>query len=181
MTSFEQQLCNATVYRKSRDFFRDSVLKRPELIKQVTNIAFDLENEFHYKGCWIIELLALSKIELLLPYLDKFCNTVSMYRDDSAIRVMAKTTFLIVKENYSQQPLFELSTKQIEQLTACAIDWLISDQKVAAKSFAAETLFILGKHQAWIYPELKQILSDGYNHHSAAYKATARKIIGQIK
>lgn len=181
MKVFRQQIYDSTIYRESRVYFRDWVLKEPELMEEIASIAFDLNDEFHIKACWIIELLAVSKIELLTPYLTKFCNSVSKYNNDSAIRVMAKTAFLILKENYSNKAQFTLTNNQLEQLTACCMDWLISDQKVATKSYSAEALFILGKYQSWIHPELKQILSEGYNQHSAAYKATARKIIGKIK
>jgi len=181
MKIFRQQIYDSTIYRESRDYFRNWVLKEPELMTEVASIAFDLDNQFHIKACWIIELVAVSKIELLTPYITKFCNSVSQYNDDSAIRVMAKTTFLILKENYSNKAKFTLTHNQIEQLTECCMDWLISDQKVATKAYSVEALFVLGKYQSWIHPELKQILSEGYNQHSAAYKATARKIIGKIK
>lgn len=181
MTDFKQQLYEATIYRKSRDYFRDWVLKEPELMKDVTKIAFDLNNQYHIKACWIIELVAISKIELLIPYLETFCDSVTFYKDDSSIRTMAKTTFLIISENYSKEPKFQLSSKQIKQVTECCMDWLISDEKVATKAYSAESLFILGKYQDWIYRELKHILSDGYSNHSPAYKATARKILGKIK
>lgn len=180
MSDFKQQLYDSTIYRKSRDYFRDWVLKEPELMKEVAEVAFDLDNEFHFKACWIIELLSMSKIELLIPYLDIFCESLPKYKNDSSIRTVAKASLLIVKENYSKEPKFKLSEKQIIQLTECTMSWLISDEKVAAKAYSAETLFILGKHQSWIYPELKQILSDGYSEHSPAYKATARKILGKI-
>ena len=181
MTSFRQQLYDSTIYRKSRDYFRDWVLEKPELMKELTEVAFDPKHEFHFKACWIIELITLSRIQLLVPYVDQLCDSAYAYQNNSSIRVIAKTVFLIVKENYSKEPKLKLSEKQINQLTECCMDWLISDQKVATKAHAAETLFILGKYKQWIYPELKQILSDGYNQHSPAYKATARKILGKIK
>ncbi|SRR5690554_5177001 len=180
MTNFKQQLYQATVYRKSRDYFRDWVLKDPKLMEEVAEVAFDLNNEFHFKACWILELLAMAKIELLTPYLEAFCNSITSYKDDSSVRTTAKIGFLIVKEHYSEQPKFKLSEEQINKLTECCLDRLISDEKVAAKAYSAETLYILGKYQDWIYPELCQILSDGYSQHSAAYKATARNIIKRI-
>lgn len=180
MKNFKQQLYDSTIYRKSRDYFRDWVLREPERIQELSEVAFDLDNEFHFKACWILELLAVSKIELLAPYLEVFCDSVTHYKDDSAVRTMAKVSFLIVKENYSDQPKFKLSEKQINQLTECCMDRLISDEKVAAKAYSAEALYILGKYQDWIYPELRQILSDGYSEHSAAYQAAARNIIKRI-
>src|SRR5690554_4346961 len=180
MNTFKKQLYQATVYRASRDKFHAWVLNNPDLMKDLTDIAFDSDNPYHFKACWILELLAEAKIELFVPYLDVLCNVMGRYTDDSSIRTMAKTAMLIVKENYALQSKFVLNEKQISQITECCMDWLITDQKVAAKAYAAETLYVLGRYQSWIYPELKQILSDGYTRHSAAYQATARKLIKLI-
>lgn len=180
MSTFTKQLYQVTVYRTSREQFRDCVLNYPRLMKNLTDIAFNTDNPYHFKACWILELLAETKVDFFVPYLDVFCETITRYTDDSPIRTMAKTTMLIVRENYALKPKLTLNQKQIDQIVECCMDWLITNQKVAAKAYAAETLFVLGRHQNWIYPELKQILSDGYMQHSAAYQATARKLITLI-
>ncbi len=180
MNTFKKQLYQTTVYRASREQFRDRVLNNPDLMKGLTDVAFDLDDPYHFKACWILELLAEVKVDFFAPYLDMFCNVINRYTDDSSIRTIAKTGLLIVRENYALQSKFVLNQKQINQITECCMDWLITDQKVAPKAYAAETLFVLGRYQSWIYPELKQILSDGYTQHSAAYQATARKLIKLI-
>lgn len=177
MTNFKQQLYSSTAHRKPRENLRNWVLNDTSVLDELIAVAFDTKDKFHFKACWILELIFEQKIELIIPYLDKFCEVVSVYTHDSAIRPMAKIIRFVVSENYSKNPKFHLSEKQIHQLTECCMDRLISDEKVATKAYSAETLFILGKHQSWIYPELKQILSDGYSEHSPAYRATARKIL----
>ena len=74
----------------------------------------------------------------------------------------------------------KLSERQIQQFIETSFDWLISDTKVAAKAYAMEILFELGKHYDWIHPELKQIISQDYSKHSAGYKARARMILKEI-
>lgn len=180
MNSFKEQLYQATVYRKSRDKFRNWVLREPHLMEELTEVAFDVGHEFHFKACWIIELISEVKIELMIPYIERFCDMVSLYTHDSSVRTIARTTFFIIKENYSKNPKCSLSQKQILRLTEACLDRLIRDEKVAAKAYSAEALYILGKYQDWIHPELRQILSGGYTSHSPAYQATARKIIKLI-
>ena len=43
------------------------------------------------------------------------------------------------------------------------------------------TLYNLGKHYDWIYPELKTILNKDFPNHSAAYKAVAKEVLKKIK
>lgn len=180
MPDFKQQLYNSTAHRKSREDLRDLALNNISFFNELIAVAFDTKNKFHFKACWVLELVFEQKIELIIPYLDGFCDVVSVYIHDSAIRPMAKVIRFVITENYSEKPKFRLSEKQINQLTECCMDWLISDEKVAAKAYSAESLFILGKYQDWIYPELKQILSEGYSEHSPAYQATARKILKSL-
>lgn len=175
-----QQLYNSTAHRKPREDLRDWVLSDKVLLDELIAVAFDTDNKFHFKACWVLELVFEQEVALIIPHLERFCNVISEYTHDSAIRPITKITYLVSKENYSENPQFHLSEKQITQITECCMDRLISDEKVAAKAYSAETLFILGKHQDWIYPELKQILSDGYTEHSPAYKATARKILRKL-
>lgn len=181
MTNFKLQLYNITIYRKERDKIRNWVLRNPELMQEIVEVAFDLNNESHTKACWIIELLAMSKIELLQPYLDLYCDSISKFKNESSVRVMAKTSLLLIKESSSEKPKFHLSKNQIDKLTECCMDWLISDKKVATKAYCIEALFVLGKYQDWIYPELQQVLADGYSLHSNGYKAAARKALRKIQ
>jgi hypothetical protein len=75
----------------------------------------------------------------------------------------------------------QLTENQLQQITECCFDWLISDVKVASKCYAIRTLQLLGNHFDWIHPELKIILEKDYTYHSAAYKAVGREILKKIK
>jgi hypothetical protein len=60
------------------------------------------------------------------------------------------------------------------------IDRLIQDEKVASKVYAMKALFVLGKKYAWIYDELKPIITQDAFEHSYAYQASARNILKKI-
>jgi len=180
MSSFLEQLYSITAHRLPRENIRNWVLNQPDLMPDLVQVALDVENRYHFKACWVLELVVEADISLIKPYLSVYCNTLAQYSNDSAIRCIAKIAMMMVSEHYSTKPKITLTDSQIEQITETLMDWLISDQKVAAKAYSAEALYILGKTQDWIYPELKEILGQGYHHHSAAYKAVSRKLIQLI-
>ena len=57
---------------------------------------------------------------------------------------------------------------------------MITDQKVAAKAYSMNTLYLLGKDFDWIHPELKRILEDNFHSGSAAFKARARHLLKKL-
>ena len=74
-----------------------------------------------------------------------------------------------------------LSENNLKKITEACFDWLITDNKVAAKAYSIRTLFALKNHFDWIQPELKQILEQDYKKHSAAYQAVAREVLKKMK
>lgn len=63
----------------------------------------------------------------------------------------------------------------------CCLDWLITDQKVAAEAYAMETLHLLGTEIDWIHSELNIIIEQHINTKTAAYKARGKITIDKIK
>lgn len=154
------------------------MLDNPELLPDLLDIAFDVKDKSHHKACWILELVMEAKIEWLIPHLDLFCDALAHYRDESAIRPISKICLFAVTRHH-KQPF--LSAKHSEQITEACFDWLIDPNgKVAAKAYAMRALFLIGKKEGWIYPELQRILSEDSVKHTAAYKAAARDILRRI-
>jgi len=69
---------------------------------------------------------------------------------------------------------------ELEKLTEVNFDWLITNDKVATKAYAMESLHLLGKAFKWVHPELKVILNRGIPDHTMAYTARARHILNKI-
>ncbi len=81
---------------------------------------------------------------------------------------LSKSKTVILTENYEQQ------------IIETCLDWLIQDEKVAAKAYSMRALLNFSKKHKWIIPELQNILSQDYPNHSAAYKAAAKDVLKKL-
>ncbi len=173
---FYKKIENSSAYRKSkiqnRNFIMDNITYLDDLIK----IAFNTSDKNHYKACWILELICEEKLILFVPYIGVFCDTISNYTLDPAIRPISKICLFLSKSKE-----ISLTENQKTKIIEACFDWLIQEEKVAAKAYSIRALFEFGKKQDWIYTELKRILADDYSKHTPAYKAVAREILKKIE
>lgn len=175
---FCKRIANSTAHRPIRDLLSGMVLSDPRLLTELLQMAFDVTDKNHHKACWTLELVMDAKIEWLAPYLDVFCGVLPQYRHEGALRSVSKICLFAVKK-HQKQPF--LSPYHIEQITASCFDWLIDPAgKVATKAYAMRALYLLGKKDDWIYPELQRILSEDSIKHTAAYKAAAKEILKKL-
>ncbi|AWH83854.1 hypothetical protein HYN59_01410 [Flavobacterium album] len=175
---FYNSIVNSTAHRPIRDLLSGQVLDNPELLPDLLHIAFDKKDNSYHKACWILELVMEAKIEWLAPHLDDFCIMLSTYTHEGAIRSISKICLFAVTRHQKQHLL---SAKHSEQITEACFDWLIDPNgKVAAKAYAMRALFLIGKKEDWIYPELQRILSEDSVKHTAAYKGAAKDILRRI-
>ena len=170
-----QRIENSTAHRKSREDNAQYILNNPELFSELIKFAFNTSNKNHYKSCWVLELVLQEKIHLLTPFLDDFCNKISNYTNESALRAISKICMFIAKH-------LLLTKIQEQKIIESCFDWLILENvKVATKAYSIRALFELGKKNEWVYLELKRILSEDYTKYSAAYKAVAREILKKLE
>ncbi|WP_394760086.1 hypothetical protein [Flavobacterium sp.] len=170
-----QRIENSTAHRESRKDNALYILNNPELFSEFLKFAFNTNNKNHYKSCWILELVLEEKIHLLTPFLDVFCNKISKFTNESALRSISKICMFLAK--------YMILTKDQEQkIIESCFDWLILENvKVATKAYSIRALFELGRKNDWVYLELKRILSEDYTKYSAAYKAVAREILKKLE
>ena len=175
---------NSNAHHSSRDENTQYILNHIDLFPEFIDMSFDCHDKNNFKACWILELVLEEKLELLFPYLNRFCENLKNYTNHSAIRSISKICMFLAKYHIKNLKSNEiiLSEKQIQLIVEKCFDWIIDEnEKVASKAYAIRTLFEFGKIQDWIYPELKRILSDDYIKHSYAYKAVAKEILKKIK
>lgn len=172
-----QNVAVSTAHRKSRDDNAAYVL-RHGLSDDLIALALETANKNHFKACWILELVLEQNLDLLTPRLAEFCDNLPNWVNDSALRSVSKICMFCAKR-LKQIPDF-LSEKQILQITEACFQWVISDEKVAAKAYAIFTLYETGKKLDWVYPELIPVLQHGFPDHSPAYQSVARKVLGKI-
>jgi hypothetical protein len=162
-----------------RERLRDKVEEDPRLFNGLVMLAIDVTDKNYHKACWVLELVLESRIEWLTPYLDVFCDTLPLHKHEGAMRSTSKICLFTTRYNLKSRELF-LEDKHIEKITTACFDWLIGNNKVATKAYAMRALYVLGKDQDWIYPELQQLLLQGFPEHSAGYKAAAKDILRKI-
>lgn len=178
-TEFEKKLDSVTAHRVNRHKYADEVLQNPELFPELIQLCFQNSDKNKAKACWILELVCSENLELIQEHLDFFCSNVQNRSDQSAIRALSKICMLLTLSHFKKAAI-QLNENQLQQITECCFDWLLTDTKVASKCYSIRALHLLGNHFDWIHPELKIILEKDYINHSAAYKAVSREILKKI-
>jgi hypothetical protein len=172
-----KNVANSSAHRKSRDDNAAFALKN-NLTDDLITLALDVNDEHHFKACWILELVLEENPDLLSTRLTEFCDSLPNFTHDSALRSIAKICMFCAQRLW-KQPGF-LSEKQVIQITDACFEWLISDEKVAVKAYAIRTLYETGRRLDWVYAELIPVLQHGFPDHSPAYKAAAKHILAKI-
>jgi hypothetical protein len=179
-THFQTLIANSTAHRPIRDTLSDMVFNNPYLLPELMAMAMDASDKNHHKACWTLELVMEAHIAWLAPYLDTFCHTLAAYKQEGALRSASKICLFAV--GYDQKEPGFLNGKHQHEITEACFDWLINpDGKVATKAYAMRALFIIGKKENWIYPELQRILSEDFVKHSAGYKAAAKDLLLKLQ
>ncbi|WP_396180815.1 hypothetical protein [Flavobacterium sp.] len=174
--AFYKLLSESTAHRISREFIRDFILQHPEKLSELIKISWNEKDKIHIKACWSLELIFEIKLELIVPFLDDFLARISKYKADSAIRPISKICLFL-----SKSKTIKLSENQEIKIIESCLDWLIQEEKVAAKVYSMRTLYQLSKKHPWVNEELKTILSQDFFKQSAAYRAAAKEILEKLK
>lgn len=179
-TTFQIQVANSTAHRPVRDLLSGMVFSTPALLPELMKMALDVKDKNHHKACWNLELVLERYIEWFTPYLGTFSETLAAYKHEGAIRSVSKICLFAVTHNH-EHPGF-LNGKHITHITEACFDWLIDPKgKVANKAYAMRALYIIGKKEDWVYPELQRILSEDFVKHSAAYRGAAKEVLLKLQ
>lgn len=169
--------------RDKRSYFANLVNNNLNLLPELLEICNEVDNPISCRAAWGLEFVCKKNIVAILPHLDHFLIISEKVHLHPAVRPMAKIveyltlSFYERKEQKTQECL---TKKHREKMAEICFDWIITDQKVAAKAYSMTSLFLLGTEFEWIHPELKTTLENNYNKGSAAYKARARMILKKI-
>lgn len=182
-TELYNKLQYVKAYREHRQLLADEVLSRPELFPDLLHLAFEADTETAFKACWILEFVCKERLDWLMEDADYFFSHLKTLRHDSAIRPVAKICEMICEGYFGKKPVpyaAEISETHLNQVAETAFDWLINDEKVAAKAHAMTCLYLIGTRFSWIHPQLRDVLEKDFGDHSAAYRARARHILKKI-
>lgn len=183
-TELHKELSYVNHSRENRRKYAQIVINNPELLPQVLDILFEVDHKISARAAWLFEFVAREKLDSILPYLDRFTEEMPKVYRDSAVRPVAKVCEYLIEAYYSKDE--HLTKKKLrplhkERIIEISFDYLITDQKIAAKAYSMNSLYLLGQDYDWIHPELVTILEAGYHEGSAGFKARARCLLKKIK
>lgn len=184
MSSLIELLGTIDHSRDKRNYFANLIVKNPELLPELLSICGNVTDEISCRATWGLEFLCKNNLVFILSYLDDILLFAPTVYRHPAVRPMSKIfEYLSIDFYKKKSPEIQkyLSKKHREKITEICFDWLITDQKVAAKAYSMTSLYLLGTEFDWVHPELKIVLENSYNSGSAAYKARARMVLGKIK
>ncbi|MFK2820018.1 adenylosuccinate lyase [Flavobacteriaceae sp. LMIT009] len=170
--------------RENRKKYAIMVISNPELIDKVLDILFQIDDKVSQRAAWLLEFVARENLDAILPYLDRITEEMHKVHLDPAVRPIAKICEYLIEAyyhknaNHTKEYLKPIHKERIIELS---FDYMITDQKVAAKAYSMNSLYLLGKEYDWIHPELVQILEQGFASGSAAYKARSRHLLKKLK
>lgn len=170
--------------RENRKKYALLVISNPDLIPKVFDILFKVNDKTSCRAGWLLEFVARENLDSILPYLDRLTNNMQLVYLDSAVRPVAKICEYLIEAYYHKNNNHTkdfLKNEHKERITELCFDYMITDQKVAAKAYSMNSLFLLGKEYDWIHPELITILEKDFNTHTAAFKARARQLLKKLK
>lgn len=170
--------------REKRRYYANLVISQPELIPELLDILFKVNDKISCRAAWVFEFMCGQKLEAIIPHLDRFTKNMNTVHLDSAVRPVAKVCEYLVTAYYSKTDnaiKAALHSDHQEKIVEACFDWMINDEKIAPKAYAMNTLFLLGQDIDWIHPELVLILERDYQMQSSGFKARARQILKKIK
>ncbi len=182
-----QELYNSLNYvtasREQRSFYAKYILQHNNELPNLIAIVKLTDDPVSCKAGWILDFVARKDITAIVPHIDFFLLDLEKVYLDSCVRPVAKVCEELITHYFKWQTpaVITVVTKtHLQKITELCFDWLIGKQKVAVKAYAMNTLYLLGTKFSWIHKELKLILEQNFNNHTAAYKARAKNILAKL-
>lgn len=181
----KEKLMEVDSSKKKRQEAASWIVKKPHYVRETLQWCFTEESDLLVNSAWVLEIICEWKPQLFFKYMHIFFERLPSIKNDSALRSCAKICEMLCYEHYMLKYVYFrniLSEDERKIMTECCFDWLITDQKVACQAPAMSALYYLGqdKKRNWVYPELRNILTENAPNKSAGYQARARKILKKI-
>jgi len=173
---FYNQIAKSTAHRKSRDDNKDFIFTISNYLSDLVEIACNTKDKNHHKACWILELICEERLELFVPFIDKFCEALPHFKVNPAIRPTSKICLFLTKSKK-----VTLTENQEEKIIETCLDHLIDVELAATTAYSMRALFELGKKYSWVNEELKSVLSRDLHNQSPGYCFAVKDILKRLK
>lgn len=169
--------------RANRLKYAQTIISQPELIGELLDIVFMVDDKRSCKAAWILEYVCGEHLEAIIPHLDHFTEQIHRVHLDSAVRPVAKVCEHLAKAVYSKnQNDIQTALTRIhqERIIETCFDWMLKDEKIAPKAYSMLALYLFGQDFEWIHPELVLILERDFQMQSSGFKARARQLLKKM-
>lgn len=164
----------------NREALVSAVISNPDYIDILLSNMAKIVAENSNFSARILELVCKKNTELLLPYLDRFCQLLPIINQKQTIRASAKICEIMVIKYFNNRPVILLES-HLNKIIESGFDWLIADNKTAVKAYTMHTLFIIGRRESWIHSELISNIEKDIPNGTVGYVNRGRKIIKAIE
>jgi len=183
-TTFLKIIQSDTQKLKHRDILVNACLKNTSWASFLLTNMKSVDNENSNVSARILELSCKENIEIIIPYLDFFCELLNKLKLNGVIRVCSKICELLMIEyfvNKNRKIMNSLQNEHLEKIIEAGFIWMITDQKIAVQAYTMQTLFLLGTKFDWIHNELAIIIEKNIPTGSTGYKNRGRKVLRAIE
>jgi len=182
-STFIQLLLNNQDKLKYRDTLVDACLEHNYISILLDNMAKVHDEDSNFSAR-ILELACKNKLEIIIPYLDTFCDLITKVKLNGVVRACAKICelmmiALLIKNDVHFNRSFK--NDHLEKIVEAGFNWMITDQKIAVQAYTMYTLYLLGSKYDWIHHELVLNIEKNIPTGSTGYKNRGRKVIKAIK
>jgi len=156
--------------RSYTDFVADIVNKRPELVADLWEIYFSMEEPVSRRAAWIIDTASEKKPEWVLPFLPDLIKKLPALNHDGlkrhGLRMIARLPF---PESYEGE------------LMNITFEWLLSiTESVAVKMYCIQILYRLSAYEPDILQELYDTIEFQMTESTPGFRSIAVKTMKQI-
>ena len=183
-TTFLKIIASDTQKLKYRDILVNACLKNTSWTSFLLTNMQSVDNENSNVSARILELSCKENIEIIIPYLDFFCELLNKVKLNGAIRVCSKICELLMIEYFiknNHKITDSLQNEHLEKIIEAGFIWMITDQQIAVQAYTMQALFLLGTKYDWIHNDLAIIIERNIPTGSTDYKNRGRKVLRAIE
>lgn len=167
--NFRELLLNGNS-RSYTDFIADIVSKRPDLIGELWEIYFAVEEPVSRRAAWAIDTASENKPDWVEPFLPQLITKLPEFNHDGlkrhALRMIARMPFPAGTEG---------------KLMNIAFEWLVSTtESVAVKMYSIQILYRLSATEPDILQELYDTIEFQIADGTPGFKSIGSKLMKQI-
>jgi len=183
-TTFIKIIESDTQKLKYRDILVNACLKNTSWASFLLTDMKSVNNDNSYVSARILELSCKENIDIILPYLDFFCELLKKVKLNGVIRVCSKICELLMIEYFiknNHKIMNSLQNEHLEKIIEAGFIWMITDQPIAVQAYTMQTLYLLGTKYDWIHNDLAMIIERNIPTGSTGYKNRGRKVLKAIE